>query len=232
MGGDWYDAFTTADGGLSLVVGDVSGHDARAAVAMAQVRNVLRGVGHALGEPPAAILAGLDRAMHDLAVGALATAVLVQVEPDGDGGQVVTWSNAGHPPPVLLHADGRAELLTRRSDLLLGLSTGAARHDHEVALPAGAALLLYTDGLVERRRAHLTEGLEWLRVAAERLLARGLDLEQLLDALLEEVGPGVDDDVALLVVRTHDADRPRPREAGPVVTPDDLLRRGDPFAPS
>ncbi|WP_298989058.1 SpoIIE family protein phosphatase [uncultured Pseudokineococcus sp.] len=229
VGGDWYDAFTTADGGTSLVVGDVSGHDAGAAVAMAQVRNVLRGVGHALGEPPAAVLDALDRAMRDLAVGALATAVLARLEDDehadeGRGGHRVRWANAGHVPPVLVHPDGRVELLQRRSDLLLGLSTGAARRDHDVALPPGATFLLVTDGLVERRGAHLSEGLAWLRGTVERLARAGATVEELLDGLLAEVGPDVEDDVALLAVRAHPRDRPRPPEAGPEVGPDELLR--------
>ncbi|WP_299037588.1 PP2C family protein-serine/threonine phosphatase [uncultured Pseudokineococcus sp.] len=224
VGGDWYDAFTTADGGTSFVVGDVSGHDAGAAIAMAQVRNVLRGIGHALGEPPAAVLSELDRAMRDLAVGSLATAVLARLEEDEDGGYLVRWSSAGHLPPLLVHPDGRTELLQRRSDLLLGLSTGGARHDHTVPLPSGSVFLLVTDGLVERRRSHLSEGLAWLRESVERRAREGATLAELLDGLLADVGTDVEDDVALLAVRVHPHDRPRPAEAGPVVTPDDLAR--------
>jgi len=204
VGGDWYDAFVAADGGTCVVVGDVSGHDAGAAVAMAQVRNVLRGVGHALAEPPALVLTALDRAMGDLRVGALATGVLARVEPvDGarDGAHLFRWSNAGHPPPVLVHPDGRAELLTRRSDLLLGLGVEASRRDHEVLVPPGSTLLLYTDGLVERRDAHLSDGLAWVRDATAALVAAGADAEELCDALLQQVGAEVDDDVALLAVR-------------------------------
>jgi len=230
VGGDWYDAFTTADGGTSFVVGDVSGHDAGAAIAMAQVRNVLRGIGYALGEPPAAVLFELDRAMRDLAVGALATAVLARLEDGDDGDSLVRWSSAGHLPPLLVHPDGRTELLQRRSDLLLGLSTGAARHDHCVPLPAGSTFLLVTDGLVERRRAHLSEGLAWLRETVERRARGGATLEELLDGLLADVGRDVEDDVALLAVRVHARDRPRPLEAGPVVTPDDLARPERPHA--
>ena len=224
VGGDWYDAFTTADGGTSFVVGDVSGHDAGAAIAMAQLRNVLRGIGHALGEPPAAVLTELDRAMRDLAVGELATAVLARLEGGEEDGYLVRWSNAGHLPPLLVHPDGRTELLVRRSDLLLGLATGGARHDHAVRLPPGSVFLLVTDGLVERRRAHLSEGLAWLRDAVERRARSGATLEELLDGLLADVGVDVEDDVALLAVRAHAPDRPRPPEAGPVVTPDDLAR--------
>ncbi|MEJ5912968.1 PP2C family protein-serine/threonine phosphatase [Pseudokineococcus sp. 1T1Z-3] len=236
VGGDWYDAFPTADGGLSLVVGDVSGHDVGAAVAMSQVRGVLRGIGHVLGGSPAATLSALDQAMHDLAVGALATAVLVRVGraddaggrggrgPQGAGEHTITWSAAGHPPAVLVHPDGRAELLSRRSDLLLGLAPAARRSDHTAALPPGATLVLYTDGLVERRRAHLSEGLEWLRASVERLAAGGRPLAGVIDTLLAEVGAQVDDDVVVLAVRAHPEDRPRPPEAGPEIGPDDLVR--------
>ncbi|MCW2614870.1 MAG: Sensor phosphatase, partial [Frankiales bacterium] len=105
VGGDWYDAFTTPDGALSLVIGDVAGHDEDAAAAMAQVRNVLRGVAQTLGEPPAAVLAGLDRALEGLRLTLLATVVLAQLV-ETPGGRRLTWCNAGHPPPLLLRADG------------------------------------------------------------------------------------------------------------------------------
>ena len=211
IGGDWYDTFTVPDGSIRLVIGDVMGHDREAAVAMAQVRNVLRGITHALGDPPAAVLSALDRAMRDLAVGALTTAVLAEVEPDDvepddvesqDGSHTLRWSSAGHPPPLVLGADGRAELLTRSPDLLLGLATGTDRHDHTVTLPPGATVVLYTDGLVERRGEDLDTGLERLRHTAEHLARRGLDLDGFCDALLTELGEDAEDDVALLALHT------------------------------
>jgi len=207
VGGDWYDAFTVSDGSLRLVVGDVMGHDRDAAVAMAQVRNVLRGVTHALGDPPAAILSALDRAMRDLAVGALTTAVLATVEdgPSEGAGEARTlrWASAGHPPPLLLTADGRAELLTSPSDLLLGLAPDTARHDHTRTLEPGATVVLYTDGLVERRGEDLGAALERLRRTSERLTAGGLDLEEFCDALLGELAVDAEDDVALLALRVR-----------------------------
>ncbi len=81
VGGDWYDAFVVPTGALTLVVGDVTGHDQQAAAVMGQLRNLLRGVSHVVGEPPAAVLARLDLVMRDLGVGAFATAVLASVEP-------------------------------------------------------------------------------------------------------------------------------------------------------
>ncbi len=106
-----------ADGGTCLVVGDVTGHDRSAAVSMAQLRNILRGVGYAYAKPPARVLETLDKAIRDLELGALATAVLARVEQtDGQheaNVRLLRWSNAGHPPPLLIHPAGDVEILTR-----------------------------------------------------------------------------------------------------------------------
>ena len=150
VGGDWYDAFETADGTLSLVIGDVAGHDEDAAAAMAQVRNVMRGVAQTLQEPPAAVLAGLDRALSGLQLSLLATVVVAQLECEG-AARTFTWCNAGHPPPVLVRADGTVRLLDAEPDLLVGLTTAMGRRDHVVQLAVGDTVLLYTDGLVETR---------------------------------------------------------------------------------
>ena len=203
VGGDWYDVFLVA-GKVSLVIGDVAGHDQDAAAMMGQVRNLLRGVAHVQRGTPAAVLAGLDRAMADLTVGALATAVLAQVEQTQTdaalGVRVLRWSNAGHPPPLLLGSDGTVEMLRRPSDLLLGLDPEADRADHTCVLQAGSTVLFYTDGLVERRRASIDDGLAWLRGAVAPLA--GLDLEDLCDALLAGLDDDMEDDVALLAVRS------------------------------
>ncbi|WP_432510839.1 SpoIIE family protein phosphatase [Kineococcus sp. SYSU DK001] len=228
IGGDWYDGFVLRDGSTCLVVGDVTGHDRGAAVAMAQVRNVLRGVAHAVGDSPARILRALDRAVHDLAVGTLGTAVLATVEPGPPGTagpRVLRWSSAGHLPPLLLHADGRAELLDREHDVMLGLNTGFDRHDHTAGLEAGDTVLFYTDGLVERRGEDLDVGLERLRRHAADLV--GSTPDALCEALVERLADGREDDVALLVLRVLPADRPRPPGAGPERLPGDL----DPLLP-
>ncbi|WP_309134461.1 SpoIIE family protein phosphatase [Cellulomonas sp.] len=224
IGGDWYDAFLVRDGSTCLVIGDVTGHDLRAAVSMAQLRNVLRGGAHAVVQPPAQILSSLDWAIQDLAVGAISTGILAKVEQPADlaarGLRLLRWSNAGHLPPLLLHPDGHAELLTRPADLLLGLRAHTERHDHTVVLPPGSTVLLYTDGLVERRGERLGAGLERLRTAAERLA--DVPLEELCDRLIAELASGSEDDVALLAVRAHPEDAPRPAEAGPARLPEDL----------
>ena len=199
VGGDWYDAFLASDHVPCVVIGDVSGHDRDAAAAMGQMRNLLRGIAYTLAEPPAAVFAALDRALEDLAVGSLATGVLARLLPAADGGRLLRWSNAGHPPPLLLEPDGTATLLRTTADLLLGLDPTTDRADHERMLAPGSTLLLYTDGLVERRGASLDEGLDHLAQVTGELA--GLELEELCDALLDRLGQARDDDVALLGVR-------------------------------
>ncbi|WP_432495285.1 SpoIIE family protein phosphatase [Kineococcus gypseus] len=221
VGGDWYDCFLAPPGTTTLVVGDVAGHDRDAAAVMGQVRNLLRGIAAVLGAQPAAVLAGLDRAMQQLGVGAYATAVVAQVEQTpaerAAGLRTLRWSNAGHPPPVLVTPRGGARLLESAPDLLLGVVPGAARSDHRVVLEPGATAVLYTDGLVERRGVDVRRGVEWLRSTLEELAH--LPVEALCDALLERLDASHEDDIALLVLRAHPEDRPRPAEAGPQVLP-------------
>ncbi|HSP39713.1 MAG TPA: PP2C family protein-serine/threonine phosphatase [Frankiaceae bacterium] len=204
IGGDWYDSFLTAGGTTCIVIGDVTGHDRDAAAGMAQTRNLLRGIAYTVEDPPAAVLATLDRAIRDLGVGALATAVLATIEPDGadrDAGvHLLRWSNAGHPPPLLLLPDGSARLLVTDPDLMLGIYPDTDRSDHQQILPPGATVLLYTDGLVERRDAAIDEGLRWLAATARSLAQAPLD--ELCDTLLNLIGPATEDDVALLALRT------------------------------
>jgi serine phosphatase RsbU (regulator of sigma subunit) len=202
VGGDWYDAFQCQDGSTWLVVGDVAGHDQIAAAVMAQVRNLLRGIAYTQHESPAAVLDAVDRAMAGLGVRALTTVVVVRVEPaegGGAAGRRVRWSNAGHPSPLLLHADGTVTPLQARPELLLGARPDVQRTDHEALLPPGAGLLLYTDGLVERRSADLDQGADWLDAAVRG--QAGTPLDELCDRLLASVAAHADDDVALLALR-------------------------------
>jgi len=212
VGGDWYDVFPLGDGRSALVIGDVTGHDRHAAAAMAQVRNVLRGVAHDSPASPAALLTALDRAMRDFAVDTLATALLATVEQhpqdDARGAQLLRWSNAGHPPPLVVSPEGAVTLLTSEPDLLLGVDPTAPRADHVVALRPGTTLLLYTDGLVERRGATLDQGTGWLVAAVGGW--GPLPVEELCDRLLAELAGAVEDDVALLVVRARAEAVPRP----------------------
>ena len=206
VGGDWYDAFLLRDGRTALVIGDVTGHDRHAAAAMAQVRNVLRGVAHSQPGSPASVLAALDGALRDLAVDTLATAVLATVERGSGDDRLLRWSNAGHPPPLLVGADGGVRLLTSEPDLLLGFDPTALRTDHEVPLEPGATVLLYTDGLVERREASIDDGTARLVETVGRWASA--PLEELCDRVLGDLAGAVDDDVALLALRAYLEEEP------------------------
>ncbi len=202
VGGDWYDAFQTMDGTTTLVIGDVMGHDTEAAALMGQLRTLVRAIAVDRGAPPGAVLSRVDHAAQALGVNTTATAVVAQVLDGGPGGgRRLRWSNAGHPPPLLIEPDGTVRLLETPADLLLGLGSSTPRADHLVDLVPGATVLLFTDGLVEGRLQPLEIGLRRLAIAAAPLT--GLPLPQLCDRLLESLRPlaGAEDDVALVAVR-------------------------------
>ncbi|MEV0394200.1 PP2C family protein-serine/threonine phosphatase [Polymorphospora rubra] len=203
VGGDWYDAFLLPDGALALVIGDVTGHDPRAAAGMAQIRNLLRGVATTLRKPPSFVLAALDTALDTLAVDALATAVLAHVEQSDeqatDRRWTLRWSNAGHPPPVLIRPDGVATLLWTPTDTMLGAQPDAVRRDHAATLEPGSTVVLYTDGLIDRRGVLIDDGLADLtRSLTDR---QSLSAEQVCDHLLARYADQSDDDIALVVLR-------------------------------
>ncbi len=204
VGGDWYDAFLQADGSTVLVIGDVMGHDTRAAAAMGQLRALLRGIGYTTGTGPAEMLSRLDAAIEGLRVQTTATGLVVRLDPRADGETgpaTLCWSNAGHPPPLVVPPGGGAVVLENdEPDLLLGVLAHTDRQETRASLDPGATLLLYTDGLVERRGESIDEGLTALTKAVDRL--SGLPLPTMCDRLLAELLPDDhDDDVALVAVR-------------------------------
>lgn len=204
VGGDWYDAFGSPSGPVTLVVGDVTGHDWTSAAIAGQLRNMLRGIAFALeAAGPDDVLAALDRALRATGMATLATAVVAGVEPaaDGAGWHTFRWSNAGHPPPLLIRPEGTARLLERPADVLLGVAPDRSRQHHSVGLPPGATVVLYTDGLVERRDATLDDGLERLRTVAADLARRPVD--ELCDEIIARLHPDLTDDVALLAARVQ-----------------------------
>lgn len=214
VGGDWYDAFLQRSGATVLVIGDVVGHDTAAAGAMGQLRGLLRGIAYHSGAGPADVLSGLDAAMAGLSVATTATAVVARLEQSADqlaaGVTAVRWSNAGHPPPMVIDVRGAVHVLAAsEADLLLGIDPTTPRAETVVELERGATLLLYTDGLVERRDQSLDAGLERLREVLDELADR--PLEQLCDEVLARLVPDrSEDDVALVAVRLHRQDRLRP----------------------
>ncbi|MFJ4535443.1 SpoIIE family protein phosphatase [Streptomyces tibetensis] len=202
VGGDWYDAFSLSDASTALAIGDVVGHDLEAAAGMAQVRNMLRAYAWSQHEPPSRIVERLDEAIQHITDVTMATTIFARIEPADEGWQL-SWTNAGHPPPLLISRDGLARYLTDGHGILLGTQTGTRRPDATAQLPPGSTLVLYTDGLVEAPRRTLDEGLDRLRQHAAALAHR--PLASFTDLLLRRVRPeGNDDDVAVLVLRVPD----------------------------
>jgi serine phosphatase RsbU (regulator of sigma subunit)/anti-sigma regulatory factor (Ser/Thr protein kinase) len=220
VGGDWYDVLAFDDDTTGLVVGDVVGHDIAASTSMGQLRTALRVYAWEERGRPATALARVDRLVDGLGLGC-ATCVLGVVDL---AASTFTWSNAGHPPPLLLR-DGQARFLDDGSGVLLGATAGAGAAEATTTLQEGDVLVLYTDGLVERRGESLHAGFERLALAAVE--AGTDDAEVLCEALLEALVPASasrDDDVAILVARIRPqvgrpgvhrlAFEPKPESAG------------------
>ena len=177
----------------------LTGHDMAAAARMGHLRSMFRAYAVDRDESPSALLQRLDAANHRLGDPSIATAV-VAVFDTTDGRHRLRWSNAAHPPPVLIDRDGRVRSLTGH-DILIGVRQYARRHTWTYSLPPGATVLLYTDGLVERRGKSLDEGFARLR---DRLAGRGRD--SLVEVLTAAAGLDTeqDDDVAMLAIRIPD----------------------------
>jgi len=193
-GGDFYDVLPLDDGRLAMFVGDVMGRGVMAASVMAQMRSAIRTL-VALDPEPRAVLAGMDRVFEALHLEQLVTMVYAVADPSLDQLQVI---NAGHPPPVLLAGDGQVEVLEHPSTLILGVG-GGERAVRSAQFGPGDQLLLYTDGLVERRDEDSDAGLARL-ITAMRTPHDGPP-EEWLPLLVEELrDPTRDDDVAALLV--------------------------------
>jgi len=202
VGGDWYDAFALPDGRLALLVGDVVGHGLEAAVAMGQLRGAVRAL--APTGSPAEILAGLDQFANTVPEASMAT--IAYVELDARDGRVA-YACAGHPPPLLVPAEGAPRLLWDGRSEPLGSSFSRGREEATARLRLGDTIVLYTDGLVERRTEAVSVGLDRLvEIAGGAPRAAPADLvARLLDVLLTE-GP-TDDDVCVLVLRLVGSER-------------------------
>jgi serine phosphatase RsbU (regulator of sigma subunit) len=199
VGGDFYDVIPLPDGRVAFAVGDVMGRGVAAAAAMAQMRAAVRAY-VAIDPEPGAVLGNLDLMFADQGMFAARDSpqlvTLLYLLADGDR---VAVGNAGHPPPLLLGPDGSAEFLPMADDVPLGVASDT-RTASFVHLPPGAILLVYTDGLIERRREDIGEGLDRLLVAGRNLggAPLGPGLRQLVEALQD---PERDDDVTAVAVR-------------------------------
>ena len=210
VGGDWYDVIDLSGSRVGLVVGDVVGHHLEAAATMGQLRAALRALAVVL-EDPAAVVRALERLVAHDDASRSSTLLYAVLDPET---QTLRYLSTGHPPPLLVHADGRCEFLLGGRGTPLG-SFGP--HDPQAAtaeLPLGATLVLYTDGLIERRTEVLDVGLDRLAALAPTIAITPVD--ELADALLDAMLTGSrEDDVAVLVARSAPAHLHRRLPASP-----------------
>ncbi|WP_370517873.1 PP2C family protein-serine/threonine phosphatase [Micromonospora sp. MP36] len=191
VGGDFYE-LVMLDGHLLMAIGDVAGHSLHAATVMAELRHAVRAYA-VEGHPPGVILDRVNELMRILLPSELATLCLLLLDP---GSGLIRLASAGHLP-ALISSGGRVEFV-QQSAPLLGVRAPRPP-DLEFVLPAGATLVLYTDGLIERRDATIDEGMAALGVVAARV---DDDLDQFCQRLLVELAPPeIHDDVAVVAVR-------------------------------
>jgi serine phosphatase RsbU (regulator of sigma subunit) len=195
VGGDFYDAVALPDGRLAVFIGDVMGHGVSAAAAMAQLRASVRAF-ISVDSAPAALMQHLEQMFQMLSISRLVTLVYAVIDPTTEQLQLV---NAGHYPPLVVRHDGEVEFAPTEPRRPLGT-------DPDTCVPTtfafGAAdtLLLFTDGLVERRNEHIDDGLDRLLVHAGVL--NDPDLATGLKVLVSRIhGDDGDDDVTALALR-------------------------------
>jgi putative methionine-R-sulfoxide reductase with GAF domain len=194
VGGDWYDVFSGPSGRVWVATGDVAGHGLAAAVVMGRVRSALRAYA-LLGGSPATVLELTDRKVQHFEIGTMVTAVCATSLPPYDDWQIAI---AGHPPPLIAAPGAAPRLLELSVGPPLGATTGAKRSDAPVSLPSGAVMVLYTDGLIERRGESIDVGFERLRTAV-RPDAPGEVCGWVLHELIGGRSPG--DDIAIVAIR-------------------------------
>ncbi|MGW3464957.1 PP2C family protein-serine/threonine phosphatase [Streptomyces olivaceoviridis] len=196
--GDWYDVVDIPPDRLALAVGDVIGHGLQAAAVMGMLRSALSAATRALERPAQALeVLGLYARSIEDALGTTAVQVLVDTR-----SRLITYSDAGHPPPILLHPDGDRELLDQATDPPLGARPQhVPRPQASLSYRPGDTLVLYTDGLIERRGEDIDAGLGRLTDALGE--CGRLGTEQLADTVLARLGvsSGGRDDIALVIAR-------------------------------
>lgn len=202
IGGDWYDVIETGSG-LALVIGDVQGHGVAAAATMGQIRSAVRAFA-LIGHAPQEIMSATNRLLIGLDPGQFASCCYVLLDPATGATLAV---RAGHPQPVLRHADGRTEVLDLPGGVVLGVDPEASYPVTELRLGPGAVLALFTDGLVEKAGTDIDEGIERLR---STLAAVGhMPLADSADRIIGQARQAEDrpDDIALLMAARRDPTR-------------------------
>ncbi|MFF5262292.1 PP2C family protein-serine/threonine phosphatase [Actinomadura viridis] len=197
--GDWYDVNDLPSGGLAMAVGDVVGHGLEAATVMGMLRSALSAAARTVAGPAQALeTVGVYARSVEGAPGSTAVQVMVDTE-----NHRITYSSAGHLPPVLLRAGDGCEFLDGATDPPLGARpVHVARPQTATCYAPGDTLVLYTDGLVERRKEDIDVGLA--RLTGVLASFAGLDPERMADAVLARLGfaaGGANDDIALIIAR-------------------------------
>ena len=196
VGGDWYQVIPLADGRLAFSVGDVVGRGLEAAAAMGQLRSAIAAL-TAVSSKPAEVLEALDRLATQVEGAQLATVVYAVLDPSSGE---LAYGCAGHLPPLVVLPEGRTWFLEEGRTTPLGVSQESLPVGARTTLPPEARLLLYTDGLVERRSSSLDAGLARLAEAAAAACADDPDAlcDRILATLLDDQSRR--DDIALLCV--------------------------------
>ncbi|MCZ4604034.1 SpoIIE family protein phosphatase [Streptomyces sp. Lzd4kr] len=198
LGGDWYDALWLPDNACAVVIGDVVGHDMRAA-AMAQTRSMLRALLFDRFTPPSSVLTQLDRTLNAITDLPVTTACLARME-QAEEGWILHWSTAGHLPPLIITPDRQTEYLDAEPGLPLAVDPERDRPDHTHPVPAGTTVLFFTDGLVEHPEHPIDRGLAVLaELAADHA---HLPLDEFVCFLADHRPSDGRDDMALLALRT------------------------------
>ena len=195
VGGDWFDVLQPEDDSVGLVIGDVAGHDVEAAATMGQLRSIVRSYAFEL-QSPQQVLDRIDQLIAGMPI-SRAASLIYGVLSEKDTGWSFTWSRAGHLPPLVIR-DGRVIVLSEGAGILVGFGQGERDHAQTILQP-GDVLVLYTDGLIERRTRSMSEGLDYLVQVCQEIDAP--DAAGIGEELMNRLADAPEDDIAIVVVR-------------------------------
>ena len=202
VGGDWYDLIDREGGRILVAVGDVVGHGVQAATAMGKLRSAMGALGLVVESVPE-LISRLDQFAEKIEEARFGTVAAVQLQPETGE---LRYSLAGHPPPLVIDPEGKADFLEGGAGLPLciALDDGNGRPEGRGFLAEGSTLILYTDGLIERRADSIDSGLERLKNAA--VARSGYEPERLCDEIVDEFAEGSLDDLVFLCIRREPLD--------------------------
>jgi len=200
VGGDWYDLIEREDGRILVAVGDVVGHGVQAATAMGKLRSAMGALGLVVESVPE-LIGRLDQFAEKIEEARFGTVAAVQLQPETGE---LSYSLAGHPPPLVIDSEGNGAFLEGGAGLPLCIDDGHGRPEGRAFLAEGSTLILYTDGLIERRADSIDSGLARLKDAA--VVRSGYEPERLCDEIVDEFADGSLDDLVFLCIRREPLD--------------------------